>query len=639
MEHLGLLLQYAEAEMWQRSIREVLSEAPLTVDASYRVYTPGSALALALGPRRCAAIGEESPELLGLIYAMHAAAIAWALHNDSGRGERVSVTLIRGKMNEWYGQIFQRHVETPAVCRAFVETAMCLVPFTAAPEADPRRQLKRNWSALDRQMESVEMAAAACGLDAARMLAGTYIGQSGKLTSETLAEGLALIAAGRVSLKKLAVCTNRAMDRCDTAQDAVALLRVLIRSEQWASKGHCCTVGFELWHGMEQDDAWLRLDRLQQESASVHEVASALDVVSQGGSRENGQYTEAMLESIVCSMRTRHGGAAIRAIRAVQCTGVDATRARLWRLLALVPTERLRDVQFAGSARVCAHSVMASSHWRTHICCPWIETDARASVRRATLGELRTKLAADLAFAISRASASLRFPLPGYDAELLRAMTRRPVCQVALTPVPGHMDNVLKSPGAVRCYLDHLEDDRLDAWHCLYTADYGFQHPSPEAVLFAAFSPAVTEWLHGRSRGPVGAPGSVGWPEAILGRPALLLAFGSAPIPAEYRLSWSMFLDEHIGALARRDARVAEFVRSMSLLTSRDVRKHMASAIAANPECLCHIRTSSGPSHVMRYVRMCPQLRELGPATRAAVARKWTVRRALRETVRSEETE
>lgn len=58
----------------------------------------------------------------------------------------------------------------------------------------------------------------------------------------------------------------------------------------------------------------------------------------------------------------------------------------------------------------------------------------------------------------------------------------------------------------------------------------------------------------------------------------------------------------------------------------------MASAIAANPECLC-------PSHVMRDVRMCPQRRELGPATRAAVARKWTVRRALRETVQSEGTE
>jgi hypothetical protein len=620
MEHLGLLLQYTEAETWQRSIREVLSEAPLTVDASYRVYTPGSALALALGPRRCAAIGEESPELLGLIYAMHAAAIAWEVHNESRRGESVSMPLIRGRMDGWYGQIFQRHVDTPAVCRAFVETAMCLVPFTIVPEVDPRRHLEREFRVLERQMASVVMPKVSGGLEAARLLAGTYVGKPEKATSEKLVEGLALISREKVGLKTLALCTSRAMAQCDAVQDAVAMLRVLVCSEQWASKGHCCAVGYELWHCVENDVTWLRLDRLQQESTSVHEVANALDAVLQYGER-----IDAIAENIVSRMRTRHGGEAIRAIRSVQCTGVEETRARLWRLLALVPTERLCDVQFAGSARVCAHSVMASSHWRTHICCPWNETDARAAVRRATLGELRTRLAADLSYAISRASASVL-----YDEELLRSITRRPVCQVALTPVPGHMDNVLKSPGAVRCYLDHLGDDRLGDWQCLYTADYGFQHPCPEVVLFLAYSPEVTEWLRGAA---------FGWQEAILDRPALLLAFGRTPIPAEYQLSWSMFLDEHIGALARRDARVAEFVRSMPLLATKDVRKHMASAIAANPECLCHIRTSSGPSRVMRYVRMCPQRLALEPATRTAVARKWYMRRALRETVLEEGTE
>jgi len=624
MEHLRLLLQYTEAETWQRSIREVLSEAPITVDASYRVYTPGSALALALGPRRCAEIGAESPELVGLIYAMHAAAIAWLVHNDCGRGESVSVTLIRGKMREWYGQIFLRHVDTPAVCRAFVETAMCLVPFTIVPEVDPRRHLEREWNVLARQMECVVMSEVSGGLEAACLLAGTYVGKPEKARSEKLVEGLVLMSKENVQLKTLALWTNRAMKQCDGVQDTAEMLRVLVCSEQWACKGHCCAVGHELWYCVENDVAWLRLDRLQQESTSVHEVASALDAVLQGDAWGPGERTDATAENIVSSMRTRHGGEAIRAIRSVQCTGVEETRARLWRLLALVPTERLRDVHFAGSARVCAHSVMGSSYWRTHICCPWNETDARAAVRRATLGELCTRLAADLSYAISRASASVL-----YDEELLRAITRRPVCKVALTPVPGHMDNVLKSPGAVRLYLEHLGDDRLGHWQRLYTADYGFQHPCPEVVLFLAYAPEVTEWLHGTASG---------WQEAILDRPALLLAFGSAPIPAEYQLSWPMFLDEHIGALARHDARVVEFVRT-TCLTSKDVRKYMASAIAANPECLCHIRWSSGPSHVMSYVRMCPQRRELGPATRAAVARKWTVRRALRETVQSEGTE
>jgi len=644
MDHLGLVLQYSETTTWQTSIREVLAKTPLTVDASYRVYTPGSALALALGPRRCAALGEKSPQLLGLVYAMHMAALAWAVHNDRVEGtetqvgSNVSVQMVRDRLNDWCERLFARHVETPEVCRSFVETAMVLVPYTVVWEVSPMRQLRRNWKAMEIHTGNANRGKVVTQSgEAARELAAMAVicasaAPRREMAPTTMIRGMELIAREGATLKVLERCANLIMRSAvdGSAGLSAGVVATLVCSDQWAKWGHVTAVGDELWRYVTADEVWGMVDELQEGGCSVMEVAGVLDMALHGGKVVPGFAIFPPCERAIASMRARYGEAAVLAIREVQGGDVDETRAKLRRLLALVPTASLSKVEFTESARVCAHSVMASSSWRSYICCPWGETNPRARVRREALGELRTGVAADLARAISRAPWMAESTMDtGAHVDTVRAVTRRPVCHAALTPLPGHMDRVLVNSWGVRCYIDQLEDEHLGDWHCLFAADYGVAHASPNTILFAAFGPTRTEWLDGR----VG----VTWMDAIWERPALLQAFGRVPIPAHYELSWSMYLGENIAMLAHRDPRVVQYVRSMSMVTNRDKQTHVAAAIAANPTCLCHIRTGTSPGHIARYVRMNPHWRSPGSRTRAIVSHKWTVRRALREMVLSDE--
>ena len=643
MNHLRLVLQYTKTTTWQTSIREVLSKTPLTVDASYRVYTPGSALALALGPRRCAALGEESPQLLGLVYAMHIGALAWAVHNDrfgpeARVGCNVSVQMVRDKLNEWCERLFVRHVDTPEVCRSFVETAMVLVPYTVAPEANPMKQLARNYRAMERDMDEEKRGKVVTERgEAARELAAT-VARNGWPRWEmapapaTMIGGMELIAREGATLRELAICANRimrsAVDR--SAGLSAGAVATLVCSDQWAKWGHVTAVGDELWKHVTAGEVWGMVDELQEGGCSVMEVAGVLDMALHRGKIDPGFAIFPPCERAIASMRARYGEAAVREIRRLKGGDVEETRAKLRRLLALVPTESLSKVEFTESARVCAHSVMASSLWRSYICCPWNEADTRARVRREALGELRTGVAADLARAISQAPWMAQSTMDtGAHVDTVRAVTRRPVCQAALTPVPGHLDRVLVNSWGIRCYIDQLEDEHLGDWQCLFAADYGLAHASPDTRLFSAFGPRRTEWLDGRA--------GVMWMDAILERPALLQAFGRVPIPAHYELSWSMFLDTNIAMRAHRDPRVVQYVRSMSMVTNRDKQAHVAAAIAANPRCLCHIPTSTRPGHIARYVRMYPHWRLPGARTRAIMSHTWTVRRALREMALSDE--